>query len=272
MEPAASNPLTTLRVLPKTVDPGVDHFLAPNYVVYDPRKPDVPLVIYFPGTGGVPTTAAAMLAVIAYQGYRAIGLEYDDEPGVAQICSENPDDSCSGKVRERRIYGTNVTREIGDRPNEAVVARLSSLLVYLASRDRSWRTYLNGAEPEWRRIVLCGFSQGAGIAGYIAKRSSVSRVILFSGPWDSSITTVAPWLVGISATPRDRWYAAYHEDEPMAPLIARIYSALKVPPNHIVIFRGGARESREKGLSTHASVIRWPGFEEYWKSLFPAVQ
>jgi hypothetical protein len=77
------------------------------------------------------------------------------------------------------------------------------------------------------------------MAAYVARQASVARVVLFSSPWDNygPRHTLAPWLAGPGATPPDRWFAAYHEKEPTAALIARAYDALRIPSSQIRIFR-----------------------------------
>ena len=79
------------------------------------------------------------------------------------------------------------------------------------------------------------------MAAYIAQGHEVARVILFSSPWDFTtkghVDTLAPWISGPSKTPPDRWYAGYHEKEDTAKLIARAYAALRIPPDHIRVFK-----------------------------------
>jgi dienelactone hydrolase len=267
---STSNTLTIASVSPKRIDIRVNRFLAPNYVAYPDRHGFEKLVVFFPGTGGIPSNSAELLEHIAHRGYGVIGLEYDSVPGVAQICSTDPDGSCSGKVREKRIYGTDVTGAIDDSRNEAVVFRLTGLLKYMARMDRRWKRFLRNDMPDWTRITVCGFSQGAGVAAYIAKRTAVTRIVLLSGPWDSTSEAVAPWLTQDSATPPDRWFAAYHEREPMAPVIKRVYRALDIPDTQISVFRGGPALMEGERVSVHASVINVRAFAGQWDSLFPS--
>jgi hypothetical protein len=168
-------------------------------------------------------------------------LEYVDEPAVAQICPRDPDPNCSEKVRRKRIYGDDVTRLVDDRREQSIVARLTTLLAAL-DRDHpadGWSRYLQNGKPDWTRIAVSGLSQGAGMAAYIAQRTAVDRVVLFSSPWDNygPRHTLAPWVTrGSGATPADRWYGAYHRNENTADIIARAYSALRVPRTHVHVF------------------------------------
>jgi hypothetical protein len=170
-----------------------------------------------------------------------IGLEYVDEPAVAQVCPRSPDPDCSEKVRRKRIYGENVTSAIDDRAEQSIVTRLAKVLAAL-DRDHpaeGWSRYLKDGQLVWSNIAVSGLSQGAGMAAYIAQRSAVARVILFSSPWDNygPRQTLAPWVTrGGGATPADRWYAAYHRRENTADVIARAYAALRIPRDHVHVF------------------------------------
>jgi hypothetical protein len=105
---AHAGSLMTQEILPSDTDPAITRFNEPNVIVFDEEVPaDAPLVVYMPGTDGKPRNAMHLLRVVAAQGYRVIGLEYNDEPAVIHVCPRNPDPSCSANFRERRIFGGN---------------------------------------------------------------------------------------------------------------------------------------------------------------------
>jgi hypothetical protein len=234
--------LVTYRIRPSSIDSTVRRYDELNYVVFDSTAgPNAPLLVFLPGTGGRPLNTSEFSNVAAQQGYRVIGLAYVDEPAVAQVCPRNPDPGCSDKVRRKRIYGDNVTNLIDDQPNESIVNRLTRLLMALDREhpNDGWSRYLNDGQPAWSKIAVSGLSQGAGMAAYIAQHVPVARVILFSSPWDNygRDHTLAPWVThGSGETPADRWYAAYHRNEETADIIARAYSALRIPRDHIHVF------------------------------------
>ncbi len=60
-------------------------------------------------------------------------------------------------------------------------------------------------------------------------------MINLSGAWDRVEATKqwAPWITSVSATPMDRWYAAYHAKESRADAMKAAYAVLKIPPDHI---------------------------------------
>jgi predicted esterase len=238
----ASDHLVRYRIKPSSIDPSVRDFDEPHYVVFAAGvKADAPLLLFLPGTGGRPLNTSLFANVAAEQGYRVIGLEYVDEPAVQQICPRNPDPSCAEKVRRKRIFGEDATPLIDDPSDQSIVARLTKLLAAL-DRDHpqdGWSRYLKNGQPDWTQIAVSGLSQGAGMAAYIAQRTLVARVVLFSSPWDNygRFHTLAPWVKrGNGATPTDRWYAAYHEKELTADIIPHAYAALRIPESHVHVF------------------------------------
>ena len=235
----SASALTVYEIRPSAVDPTNTRFDEPHLVVFDrAARADAPLLLFLPGTGGRPQNTSAFAVVAARQGYRFVGLEYVDEPAVAQICPRNPEPACSENVRRKRIYGDDVTPLVDDKAEESIVARLSGLLTALdhAHPDEGWARYLKDGRPDWTRIAVSGLSQGAGMAAYIAQRTLVDRVVLFSSPWDNfgRAHTLAPWVErGHGATPADRWFGAYHKKEATADIIARAYAALGIPREHV---------------------------------------
>jgi dienelactone hydrolase len=256
----AADRLVRYRIQPSAVDSHVSRFDEPHYVVFDPAGPaDAPLLVFLPGTGGRPSNTTDFADLAARQGYRVIGLQYVDTPAVEQVCPRDPDPNCAEHVRRKRIYGDNPTSLINDRPEESIVYRLTKLLEALDARhpNEGWGRYLVKGEPDWTRIAVSGLSQGAGMAAFIAQHTLVARAILFSSPWDNSVRTrsLAPWISrGHGATPSERWFGAYHRDENTANLIARAYSMLGIPTDHIHVFT--LPPARSSGPNpNHASVV-----------------
>lgn len=241
-QPVRATELVVYRIAPSAADSTIHRFDEPNYIVFGRQVRDsAPLLVFLPGTGGRPQNTSDFANVAAHQGYRVIGLAYDDEPAVAALCPRDPDPNCSEKVRRKRIYGDDVTSLIDDRQEESIVSRLTALLGTLAREhpNEGWQQYLVNGQPNWPRIAVSGLSQGAGMAAYIAQRTRVARAILFSSPWDNygRQRTLAPWVRrGPGATRPDDWFAAYHEREATAPIIAEAYRALGIPSSHVRVF------------------------------------
>jgi hypothetical protein len=262
-------------ILPSETDPSITRFNEPSVIVFDEGTPaDSPLVVFMPGTGGKPSNVVHMLRVVAAQGYRVIGLEYNDEPAVVQVCPRDPDRACSADFRERRIFGGNVRSPVENTQSETIVNRLVKLLGYLQAHDaaRRWDGYLLNGEPNWSRIVVSGLSQGAGMSAYIAKRKAVARVVLFSSPWDyvGASQQLAPWISEPSATPADRWFAEYHRRENTAALLARSYKTLQIPADHIRVFDLELpKDMKIKNNNPfHGSTVHVAAYEPEWQFLY----
>jgi dienelactone hydrolase len=249
----ASDTLVKYWITPTSTDSTIKRFNEPHYIVFERHvKSSAPLFVFLPGTDGRPANTTEFANTAAHQGYRVIGLSYNDVPAVAQVCPRDPDPRCSDKVRQKRIFGDDETRLIDDRREESIINRLVKVIETLQREhpDDAWDEYLENGKPKWARIAVSGLSQGAGMAAFIAQKAQVARVVLFSSPWDNygRQQTLAPWVMaGPRATSSDRWFAAYHQSEPMARVIARAYSALRIPSDHIRVFTLEPAKANAKG-------------------------
>jgi pimeloyl-ACP methyl ester carboxylesterase len=239
----AADDLVTYRVTPQDTDPAIHRFNSPHYVVFDRASPSSSdLLLFLTGTGANPASVSDFLTIAAARGYRSVSLAYNDVPAIVGVCPQDPDQACSAKARQKRIFGDDVTRRIDDASAESIANRLIRLLVTL-DRDHPserWGDYLDRDALRWERIAVGGHSQGAGMAAFIAQRMRVARVILFSSPWDfyGRERQLAPWILdGSGVTPADAWFGAYHQKENTAALIARAYKALRIPDAHIRVLR-----------------------------------
>ena len=278
-------------VRPAEADPNVQHYLRDNIALFrrDLVTDRSPLVVYLPGTFGAPDRAKMLLGTIAGQGYRVLGLMYDNVPSTGPTCHRNPDPTCASRFRARRAFAEPVTTDNDDPPNETVVARLAATLRYLDARypGERWGSYLDATgQPIWQRIVVAGHSQGAGIAAFIAKRFAVARVVLLSSPWDhyhaivdgQDRSVLSPWLRQQSATPPDRWYGLFHASEPNARRILLAFQALRVPPSHIRVLKLPARSAAKDNSAFHGSVSSdyttpldakgIPAYRDDWRFVF----
>lgn len=272
----AGGNLVIYQIKPSTADPSIQRYDDANVVVLDrSRTAASQLVVFMPGTGGKPLNDMGLLQVVANQGYRVIGLEYNDSPAVVQVCPREPP-RCSGDFRHKRIYGDDVTHVVDNTKNESIVNRLSRLLRYLdqSHPDEGWSLYLRGDTPDWERVVVSGLSQGAGMAAYIAQREPVARVVLFSSPWDYSggSRTLAPWIGESSVTPPERWFAELHRRENTAKAIAQAYLTLRIPVEHIRVFDLDLPPAYHGHSDNpyHASTAHMQAYAPEWRFLFGA--
>ena len=268
-------PLLERRILPSEADPAVKQFDDPAIAITLPGlSRDAPLAVFLPGTNGRPEHALELLRVIAAQGYRVLGLQYDSSPAVVRLCPRDPDPACSAKFREMRVSGTGGPAPVANSIAEAIVPRLVAALRALDRRepDQGWGGYLDGDQPRWDRLVLSGLSQGAGMAAFIAKQHKLRRVVLFSSPWDFTgpDKQPAPWLSLPSATPMDRWHAEYNRRELTAGQIARAYAALAIPPANIRIFDLDlpADVPGDRGNPYHAITIGDLRYAPQWQAMY----
>ncbi|USI72801.1 BPSS1187 family protein [Sphingomonas morindae] len=260
-------------VRPSAADPGVIRFDDPNVVIAEGAADrGAPLLVFLPGTDGRPQNVVPLLRVAAAQGYRVIGLSYDDVPAVEQRCPGDPDPGCAARFRAARLFGAP-GGPVANPPAEAIVPRLTALLRLLAAErpDQGWQDYLDPAgAPRWPMIALSGFSQGAGMAAFLAKRVAVRRVVLFSSPWDTTgpERRPAPWLATPSATPPDRWWAERHRRERTTTLLRAAYATLGIPERQILLIDTEPRGPGRGPNPYHGSTVANPDNEDAWRILF----
>src|SRR6201999_846545 len=151
---------------------------------------------------------------------------------------------------------------------ESVMTRLAKLLAYLQAQhpDENWRQYLGGqgGGPDWPHIVVSGFSQGAGMAAFIAKREPVPRAVCFSGPSDTvgKTSTPAPWITGGGVTTPAHWFVSYHKREPAAAILAQAYTVMKIPAANINVFDMDVAGNPKPGtLPYHVSTVSNAAYE-----------
>ncbi len=260
-------------ILPSATDPAITRFDQVHFVLFDARTPiDAELLVFLPGTNGVPPGPLPFLKEAADAGYRVISLAYNDEPSIAVYCPRKPDPGCSEQFRRMRIYGDGIELDpaIDNTSAEAIVNRLVKLLQHLDRQhpDQQWSRYLESGGLSWGRIAWAGQSQGAGMAALIAKDHVVARVILFSSPWDfvvsrGNVRSLAPWISAPGRTPPARWFAGYNAREDTAELIARSYAALQIPADHIRVFTLDLPPAQLHGNNPfHGDGIRDPRYAE----------
>jgi cytidyltransferase-like protein len=268
-------------IKPSKANPLIREFDDRNVVLRPAKMDDAPVLVFLPGTGGKPENPALLLRVAAEQGYRVLGLEYNDTPAVIQVCPKMPDRSCSENFRELRIWGTGAGAPgVTNSVEGSIVGRLVSLLQFLAKRHPSekWGEYLTSDnKPVWSRIAITGQSQGAGMAALIAKKESVYRVILFSSPIDFTKVQdgveFAPWLGLPSATPSEHWYAERNVREPFNAMLTKTYPLLGIPTNHVAINQLDLppNANASNPMAYHGANINDPRYTPEWRFMFGTV-
>ncbi|MBC8308898.1 MAG: hypothetical protein H8E83_00110 [Planctomycetes bacterium] len=196
-----------------------------HWVMWNSEKPNSDyLYLFMPGSGQLPEVRSEwVLESAAEVGLRAIGLAYQNNGMVSDLCWTSKDPDCMEKVRMERIYGVDTSDEVECSYDESVVGLLRLLLVELDEQhpEMDWLKWLDeSGAPRWKQIIVAGHSQGAGNAALIAKDYEVARAIMYAGPFDRDTTARVDykkkiygevnWTGEESATPRNRFYAFYH--------------------------------------------------------------
>ena len=199
-----------------------------------------PLVVFLPGSSMTPNDHDLVLKTSAYAGYRTIGLSYDSTYNVDAICTlagfhlPCGINDCYASKRDEIILGADLSPDVDVEPADSVLERLFTLLAALyaddvadGTNDHEWDTYFSPtmAVPvpigvshiAWDKIIIAGFSQGAGHAARISKEYLVHGTIMIDGPGDMCYANwplelvPAQWMDGPDASAGRPRYGALHE-------------------------------------------------------------
>jgi hypothetical protein len=186
------------------------------------------LFVFLPGTGNRPGDYQLFSAEAARAGYHVIGLMYQNDKALENICKASADAGCAEKVRMESLTGAPLSELVTVTEGNSIDHRLTRLLVYLKAQypNEHWHKFLKHGKPDWSRIVVSGQSQGAGQAALIARERLVSRVVMLSGPPDQSNAPRIDSWVRIGATPRSSMFALYHFADRLKPGISANMGAL----------------------------------------------
>jgi len=227
---------------------GPDTPCAPHHV-YLPSgtRKQPPTVVFLPGSGMEPDKHDLVLQTAAYAGYRAIGLAYDNRGSVGSLCGTPACGAqCAENVHLERVTGQDTSPVTVTAAGDAILSRLYALLVALhmqdvadGTNDENWdslfvpaapaATMLDMAAIRWDRILVMGFSQGAGHAAYIAKTWQVGGVMILDTGSDScdeggGTLRAADWVLDPTNASGDRpHFGAGHARGSAPPLAVQSY-------------------------------------------------
>jgi hypothetical protein len=222
---------------PCAADPAaacIDPALADHHAWFNPNTTNNQLLVYLPGSGDVPANGLLFQQLAAQLGYHVIGLMYEDGYFLAGLCGGDPDpDSCLFNAHFEIVYGVDTSTKVQVSSTNSIVNLLAKSLQYLATSypREGWSRFLANGQPNWSRIALSGWSQGAGNSALIARYSAVPRVVMLSGVPDALPQGPGPceggenWLSS-HVTPSDHYWGLAHDGDPRYPFICANWDSL----------------------------------------------
>ena len=180
------------------------------------------LFVFMPGTGNRPVDYRLFSAEAARAGYHVIGLMYQNDKALENICKASTDADCAENVRMESLTGEPLSDLVMVTEGNSIDHRLERLLVYLKAQypNEHWNKFLKQGKPDWSKIAVGGQSQGAGQAALIARERLVPRVVMLSGPPDQSNAPAIDSWVRIGVTPPWSMFALYHFSDRFKPGIS----------------------------------------------------
>jgi hypothetical protein len=207
-------PLVQHTVAPQATDPAIDRALADHYVWLDTTAHGNPkLLVFLPGNNNTPSGWLKLEQVGARLGYHVIGLMYQNDVTVVNVCRGSSDPDCSGNIHLEVQDGIDRSDLVTVTLANGIDNRLTKLLIYLDAPvpNEGWSRFLEDGAPKWSQIAVSGQSQGAAQAALIGKLRQVDRVVMFSGPPDARVPEEADRWISIGATPVAKYFALFHQ-------------------------------------------------------------
>lgn len=187
-----------LKIKPSQTDSRIKKWNEEHYILFKPDTNIQKLVVFFDGSKGIPGSYKRLLNTVCEEGNAVINLRYPNSWLTFDVCQGKKDVYSFDNYRYEALDGKNRSQYIDIDTIECVKNRLEKTIIYLADKDTNklWKNFVNGKKILWEKIILSGFSQGAGTALSLAKLVPVKKVILFAGPVDSNNITkkTAPWV------------------------------------------------------------------------------
>jgi len=212
--PVAAAEANAFEVVPSSTDAQIATFNDPHICWLPSATPRNQLLVFLPGTNGVPRENFPFAITGAELGFHVISLMYPDTVAAQQVCPNSNDPNAYMKFRMAIIQG-------GDYDNlhisavDSIENRLAKLLAYLSHSQpgKGWEQYLDRqGQVDWSKVVISGHSQGGGHAYVIAKIHQVARVVEFGSPKDYSFYFKRPagGFDSNTKTPLGRFFAFNH--------------------------------------------------------------
>lgn len=223
-EPGRTAPAQLRRVLPSEANRAASpQWGEPHLVAIGPAESRRGvLVVFFPGTTGVPQQYAEFTRTAAEEGFHAITLRYANDLSInLNLCPFDVDLECFENARREIIEGVEGHPDIAVPPTDSIERRLADLLRLLDRRHptEGWGAFVPGGSADaqdlrWERIIVAGHSQGGGHAAYIATTRWTRGALLFAGGLDRSALyqVQAPWMSGRETLP-SRYAGFVHIDD-----------------------------------------------------------
>lgn len=203
-------------VAPQTTDPAISKALDDHYAVVNTTvAPQKDLFVFLPGTSGRPSDTRLILKEAAANGFRALGLMYQNDKALYAACPiTNTDVNCWDKIRQEIVTGDDVSNIVSVTRADSIESRLLRLLSWLDANypAEGWGVWIVAGRLDWRHMRLAGWSQGGAHAAYIARDREVAGVSSFSSPldWDQRLDQAAPWEMDRHVTPVERYFGFVH--------------------------------------------------------------
>lgn len=211
-------------VPPSALDPATDMDPQRSHHVFVPNDPNArrpQLFVMLPGTDGSPGNNQNLLRIAATAGFRSVGLAYPSSTNQGDLCGTTADPAaCNVAFAEEKLYGVDATPVVDVNEPNSIEGRLRRLLqaAEVQVPGAGFGDYLSNGEIVWEKLVVAGFSQGSGLAGFLGKDKALARNVFFSSGCDVHGTSMADagaddWCSLPRQTPASKMFGLLHAED-----------------------------------------------------------
>lgn len=201
-------------VAPSATAPGI-YDITGNHIVLVPPQSNGRLLLTISGTNSRAIEYKNVQEWGRDLGFTVLGIDYPNMV-ICTTCREASDLTCFDKYREEIMLGNPVSDIVNVNRANSILNRIQSLMKYLVKTEglEKWKAFLNPDQSiNWNKVVVTGYSQGAGHAAYLGKIFALKGVVMVGGPHDSWKKGSAPWLYRKGATPPEKYTSFLHEKD-----------------------------------------------------------
>lgn len=267
------------------------------YVSSMPALRKQKLFIMLPGTLSNPGDYKLILKAAAAKGYHSMGIAYDNNQTLADVCDGSSDPDCLAKVFDEYLTGNNTSAKVDISPSHSFENRILKMLRYLHHHhpNEGWDQYFsNENEINWEQISLAGHSQGATHTLYIARKRKLLRAAFYSGPNGFKKGGGFPqWVDESGLTPTEHLFAFNHKADRLSEWteVTATWDAIGLKPGEVSVDSKNDYNGRNRFYTRSSKIInlftgahgatcsdkdtpldrdREPKFEEVWSYMsFP---
>ena len=200
------------------------------------------LLIFIPGTFGLPSNYDEVCEAAAANGYYAFAVAYSNLLPVEFEAGVKTNDSTVENILHEDLTGENVSSKVTTSRTNSFENRIIKMISYMDSvyPAENWKRFLTADKQiQWNKISVGGHSQGSDHAMYWSKVRSLFRATFIGGPGSFMLRngSYPSFMQATGATSTGNLYGFNHTGDPTRKWadVQKVWMILNIPgvPNSV---------------------------------------